>query len=296
VSDGVVHVYHAMSKSTRLLASNGQPFSVVVAISPNFVIAATETTLHVIYYTLPIVRDTIIWEFQASPTLYGTFHEKIPSLFMMWAETSDFSGLVLVPSLGILHANVVAPLFYPVGYDGGASEELNHRQHAHKFTAPDGTVALHTIASRTYVGRGCDLNAIDLSWRRHSTTVSAVILHTGGCLSVSVALDPRMGYGPGPKCNTLSLAHMLKVGGGTHMAVHSVGAVEIVCVCTGHKLAVVEFTCEPGEQPSSTLQLIKLRGPEIWKVEFDGTTFVARSGETVQTIPCTHLPAPPGTD
>jgi hypothetical protein len=296
VADGVVYVHNSRSNKTRILAAVDLPFASVVAVSAAFVVATTNVTLHVIYYTLPIVIDTIVWEFDVNPIFYGTFHEDVPSLFMMWAETTTFSGIVLVPQLGIVHENVVAPLFYPVGYDGGASAELDFRQHAHSFAAPDGTIAEHTKQARTYRGRGCDVHAIDLAWRRRSTTISAIVLHAGGCYSVSVPFDSRLGYMSSESTSELlSLAHMVKVDGGTNMAVHSVGSVEIVCICTGRSLAVVEFTSEPTNQ-SSTLQLIKLKKPNIWKVEFDGTTFVVRSGDQTEEVQCTHLPVLAGTD
>jgi hypothetical protein len=298
VSDGVVYIYNLRSEKTRLLASEGdRPFETVVAVSANYVVATTAVTLHIIYYTLPIVKDTTVWQFDVSSTLHGTFHDEIPSLFMMWADTETFSGLILIPNIGIVHENGVAPLFYPIGYDGGASADLDRRQHAQGFAAPDGVVAQHTIEARAYEGKYCSLKAIDLVWRRRSTTVSAVVLHAGGCVSVSIPLDVRLGYtSASSESNILSVAHMLKVEGGTNIAVHSVGSVEIVCICTGHSLAVVEFVCEPGNQPSSSLQLIKLKRPDVWKVEFDGTTFVVRSGDKIRKIPCTHAPAPPGTD
>jgi len=271
-----------------------RPFESVVAISPTLVVATTSISLHVIYYTLPVVIDTPVWQFDDIHTIYGTFHDEIPSLFMMWAETDTFSGMVLIPHLGILHENVISPLFYPAGYDDGeASAELDHRLHAHKFVAPDGLIAQHTMDSRTYIGKSRgNLQALNCIWRRRSTTVSAVLLHKGGCVSISVPLDTRLGYltKHAVQRATLSVAHMIKAEGGTSIALYGIGSMETVCICTGRSVAVVDFVYEAGKQPSSTLQIIKLGNTDNWEVEFDGTTFVVRSGTKIREIQCSHLP------
>jgi hypothetical protein len=281
VEDGAAIISNTSSNITRMLRSElGEPFVGVIALNSDFLAVATANTLVIIYYTLPLVIETVVWTFE-NATIFGTFHETVPSLLMMWVESTTFGGMCIVPHLGLVHPDAVCPIFYTPDNSGVPDNVLETR--APSFVDAAGGVDRDKVQEARAFSNANQLpwSTVACCWRKRCNAISAILMHENGCTSVSVPFDTRLMYTSAhsePK-STLSIAHMLLAPGGETLAVHSMGTLETICMCTGTELAIVD--CEAPAAVGvvggfkTSVQVIKLpTTATCWEVEVQGTAII----------------------
>jgi len=284
----------------------------VVAVSADFVVVRTEATVNVVFYTLSHVEEEPIWTHNDPETMvFGRFHESIPSLLVLWVESTAFRGVCLVPHLGITHTSCIAPLFYPV--DGACplnAAVLDSHLLSPVFGSAERDPPAHTSAARAYACHDDPSSAgvaTACCWREFATTVSGVLLTPSGATSFSVPFDDRLGYTnvhAGVGVPVLSLATLVGAKGATSMSFFGVGAVETISLCNGEAVVITDFY-EPVDEEleigdpftgtkNATVQVIRLdAGEHPWTVTHQGGALTATSVDGTRLLrpACSPTPA-----
>jgi hypothetical protein len=261
----------------------------VIAVSKDFVVAKTMGGVQLVYYTLPIVVRTDVWVHDdVDATIYGRWDTDVPSILIMWVSSKRFSGVCVVPHIGIDNVHCICPLFYPI--DGEC--ELNAQALEYHIVAP--SIANNTILDppdhvmglRGYRKEGEAYAVVACCWREKATTISGFLLTSSGVSSFSLPYDERLGltnvvqnYQP----NELSF-HMdfIELHGATTFAAHSEGQVETLCIANHQGGWVVDF--DEREVEASVHRFFYVSPDPAWNVSFHGTSIVATSGLNTETI------------
>jgi hypothetical protein len=263
----------------------------VIAVSQDFVVVQTMGGVQLVYYTLAVVVRTDIWVHgDVGAKIFGRWDPGVPSILIMWVNSRRFSGLCVVPHVGIDNVHCICPLFYEVG---GGGCPLNEETLEYHIVAPSITNTAmvepppHVTQSRQYGKDVEPYHAIDCCWRENATTMSGILLTPAGVTSFSVAYDERLGltnvaptaYQP---IVLLMNTDFIAIAGATTFAVQSEGAVETICVANHQGGWVVDF--EEGQPIASVHRFFYVSPDTKWKVSFHGTSIVATSGLNTETI------------